>query len=348
MSLFSLRVSFLHEPLAVGDLVSVVDVRNLRLLINSDRYNSAVFSTLSANDYQVAVVTESFLEGAPFNSSLAPSRHLDSMFRWFDGRPNAFPHLEMRKDINSLQKLENADCMRAYSNKYVADRRNVLAVTESSLSFPTNGSLLTYSLRTAAGGIYPDPRVWLCRFIEVEKGSTWVVKECDVDSAIRQSSDWTIEDYPIQYCLSERTEAHCKLQYSLTIMIVVIICNATKAVCMIALLLSQKEETLVTLGYALPNPSSLHPQASSYYVDNSDAVSSFLEMPDSTTVACCTFDRDDFRRLPPGTATAPRPWRSKRHLWFNSCSLKRWVTCIGLCVEDRITHKTSANLPLDA
>ncbi len=46
------------------------------------------------------------------------------------------------------------------------------------------------------------------------------------------AQDWSIHGFPIEYCLSRPVKEHCKLQLSVAIMIILVICNFTKAICM--------------------------------------------------------------------------------------------------------------------
>lgn len=77
----------------------------------------------------------------------------------------------------------------------------------------------------------------------------------------------------IQYCLSVPVEEHCELQVSLAIIIVVIICNLIKVICMSIIALSQDTEPLVTLD---------------------DAIASFLDRPDLTTQGNCIAEKARF------------------------------------------------------
>lgn len=79
-----------------------------------------------------------------------------------------------------------------------------------------------------------------------------------------QSGNWTVVRTPsfqlldpvadvtdIQYCFSRPVEEHCKLQFSLAIMIVVIVCNLMKTICMSLSAWKQDPEPPVTLGDAV-------------------------------------------------------------------------------------------------
>ena len=62
------------------------------------------------------------------------------------------------------------------------------------------------------------------------------------------SSDWTIWGQSIDYCLSQQRESLCKLEFSQSIMMAVILCNAVKAISMVLAIWSRDKEILVTVG----------------------------------------------------------------------------------------------------
>ena len=74
----------------------------------------------------------------------------------------------------------------------------------------------------------------------------------------------------IDYCMSERTLPKCRLEFSVYILVAVIVCNIIKSVAMFWTLLRQRESTLVTFG---------------------DAISSWLDRPDETTIHRCLMSK---------------------------------------------------------
>ena len=117
-------------------------------------------------------------------------------------------------------------------------------------------------------------------------------------------------------------------------MIVVMVCNFIKMICMAWIAWKQDSEPLVTLG---------------------DAIASFLKTPDISTVGNCIADKESYamKRYPgpllvrnlqgsPGTwdqrtwqtdefwGALPLVWLGRRKFWFSAPSKKRWVFCNGL------------------
>ncbi|KAE8407621.1 hypothetical protein BDV37DRAFT_290332 [Aspergillus pseudonomiae] len=76
--------------------------------------------------------------------------------------------------------------------------------------------------------------------------------------------------YSVDYCLSEKVEERCRVMYSPAICLLVIVCNAIKVVCILFTIRLRRKELLFTVG---------------------DAIASFMEYPDRTTLGRCWVDR---------------------------------------------------------
>ena len=59
---------------------------------------------------------------------------------------------------------------------------------------------------------------------------------------------------------------------------------------------------------------------------SSDAVASFLQTPDPTTIGKCLMQKDDLDSQNMG----PRAWRPTSRFWHEAPSMRRWVTCMTL------------------
>ncbi|MCJ1432073.1 hypothetical protein MMC27_001429 [Xylographa pallens] len=247
-------------------------------------YNSAVFDTVTGRIYSVFVVSESFLDGGTYNASTTDMAWDPERNGWSSGEHGSLTLNEtsiskLQKNITQLQHLESVDCITAYGNQLVPDRGNVIAVTNSPLVNMTlwsasndtfNSSVLgfyQYTLNADGGAV--DSLVWICAFLEHYNATQ---EDCNIARARAGAQNWTIFDQPIQYCLSEQKESFCTLEVSLTIMIIVIFCNAIKAVCMVVTVWDP-EAVLATIG---------------------DAAASFLEQPDRSTRNFCMASRDTF------------------------------------------------------
>ncbi len=104
---------------------------------------------------------------------------------------------------------------------------------------------------------------------------------CDFNAALGNSANRSLvsiegdQILPVEYCLSKVVEEHCRLQFSLIIMLLVIGCNFMKVMHDYGAV-ARKSPTLVTSG---------------------DAIESFLAERDPTTKSSCTLGKDKFSVL---------------------------------------------------
>lgn len=223
----------------------------MEALLKISRYNSAVFEALSANEYNVLVVTEGFLTGAPWSNgsynglseAYLPSYMAKRPLPAYDSPVRVATVKRLQDNIKALERLDNAACMKAYQSRLLSDRRNLLAVTSAK---PVNSSnLLNVMLELPNGN---DPTGWICLFLPARTNKRGRLITCDVNLAVQHADSWKVGGEAIEYCLSETVEEHCKLQFSKIIMVVVIVCNLVKVCCMLSAILKQFGESLVTTG----------------------------------------------------------------------------------------------------
>ena len=218
-------------------------------------YNSAVFSTLSSQEYSPYIASDALVSGIGIN--------------WTAPIPGIASNLSVIYQSPSLwQNLTSEECIKAYRQPFVSVRSDVLAITPNlNASDP---------LRYIDASTSP-PYSWLCyAYQNLSDGP------CDLDSILAYSSNWYLSHEPdepwepryhIQYCLSKTNKEHCQLQLSLIIMVIVMSCNFLKALCMCLVLWHQKSAPLVTVG---------------------DAIESFLRDRDLTTANMCLADKYTF------------------------------------------------------
>ena len=262
-------------------------------------YNSTVFSSLAAVDYKVFAGSPNIVSG----EGIDWSKSLSS----YDGL-NDIP-LQRLRNASNWQKLDNRACIMAYAQPFVSARGDLLAVTlDLNASQP---AVVVTDYEIPLGNVAGEglPYEWICQF------STKDDDVCDTDPLLKNPSSWTLQNgsyhdiyghtnHTIEYCLSKPMEEHCRLQFSLVMMLVVIVCNLTKMICMLLTLRYQNSQPLVTLG---------------------DAVTSFLDNPDPVTKKQCLATKDKF--LAGDWAPGAARWHTQRRRWFAGASLKRWLTC---------------------
>ena len=271
-------------------------------------YNSAVYDTLTTNLYTV----------------YGGSKDINSWTNYTQGTiggysgsyltPKAGTIFQMVQQ-GQLDKLEPRDCITAYGKDFVSDRRDVVLVLNETGKQPSDEMFIIGSKSPRS-----NPASWICSNIHP-------TKPCEASIALPTADDWRYFDSSgqiftlIEYCLSEKTDEHCELQFSVTIIVIVIIANLIKLLCMLYTVQTHKMPTIVTVG---------------------DAIASFLHHPDPTTEGRCTLSNagvvDDKKwcnriRGPNGTKVTeflppePQPWIAKRSKWLESASAARWMFC---------------------
>jgi len=292
------------------------------------RYNSAVYTSLAANDFLVTIVTNNHFEPRAY------SNMTEALAGYFSIPPQAreemrygYPDTELFSDVlkgynarpDSYEDLTPSECTKLYNTDYVSNRRNLFLVTKYSSSTIHNNTLLDI-INVRSEGFSPSS--WMCAYHlagvhRLYLQASFACNPSVLTSNVARGLPWRVElttgrEVEISECKSERTAEKCKVQFSLEIMIVVICCNLVKAICMVTAVVRSREPTLVTLG---------------------DAVDSFLRIPDPTTMGICFADRPfierEWRR---GWRTGPRQWKQKGvQRWWTSVSKKRWITCNFFC-----------------
>jgi hypothetical protein len=257
------------------------------------RYNSAVFASQSVTDYSVVLGTKSFLDGAAFNTTPSDSINLPLSG---DGY---VADLQILAKTHQLDNLTNAECVQAFDLQFNADYQNVVLIT-SDLN-PNSSIIRIWQSDYTDTGVGWKPWDWMCvdRFLEYRNDKS----NCSSGYTPKDPNYWIFNEHRVDYCLAQKSEGICTLSFSLGIMIGVIICNLVKAICMGITLWKLHTPTLVTIG---------------------DAVASFLDEPDRTTVGLCVVSNNDVKEgawnLP-----RPRPWVPERRRWFEAVSRRRGI-----------------------
>ena len=275
-------------------------------------YNSAVFSTLSTQQFKAYLVAAKFLDGAPFNVTTSIGIFKPGTNKELNDLQDALQDI---KTNDSYVKLQNKDCVDTYSAPIISTNSDLFLVsnyqdgnnsliwsdTRMSLPFGDNSVFSSLQLCDLTGAI-TNPR-----------NLSFNISELRQQYEYEYGINAYVDDYPptpgnpsIDYCLSKRAKENCKLQFSLTIMIVVIICNMIKTICMAIISWKQDPEPLVTLG---------------------DAIASFLDRPDVTTDGHCIAGRTWFEDSRYWGFLHLSRWDPKNLRWFRAASRRRWIVC---------------------
>lgn len=269
-------------------------------------YNSAIFSTLSAQEYSVYVASPDLVSGNAVDWA-APA------YSAYDEN-NGTLTVANFQDIGNKsiwQQLDNAACIRAYAERFLSMRGDLVAISAA-----VNASiLLTEGIQ---GGSYKYPYNWMCyKYLSEMDALSRGTPRCDVDAILKEPSIWTLtayyeaphidESFRIEYCLSRLVEERCQIQFSVVILGIVMTCNFLKALCILLALRQQKSRPLVTLG---------------------DAIEDFLVKPDETTRLACLAGKTSFSAG--RWRQSSSKWENKGQRWFLVLSEQRWYVCNSL------------------
>ena len=243
---------------------------------------------------------------------------------------------QFRAKKPTFENLSSRDCLKKYVGPIISNRADVILVSSNRstnwqppelliANFPVEFS--EYSSEDYGAG------AWMCKIEDAND-----MNYCDLQRAASSYRSDAFEDQDVQYCLSQRAEEHCKLQFSAIIMVIVVVCNLIKLGCMGYVAWRQDPEPLITLG---------------------DAVESFLAREDTTTRGVCLAGEAYFRherrirqlrkvlsskRTPVARKTcleldddwlpsrSLQSWTSVQRRRFATASVPRWSFCIGLSV----------------
>ena len=254
-------------------------------------YNSAVFSTLSAQEYDVYLASPDLGSQEALNSSTPV------------GDDRTLGYFRDIRNTSVWQQLDNAACILAYAKPFVSARGDVVAISEN----VNSTSLIEWNIDGGANVVdaqqYEQQYYWMCSHIPYQS--------CNTTGLLENTSNWMLgpvqDEYIIKYCFSRVVDEHCRVQFSIVIIGVVIACNFLKVLCMLLTLRKQRSRPLVTLG---------------------DAIEEFLVKPDGTTRLACLSGKSSFSGGQ--WRDAPSRWQDQSHRWFLSLSSYRWFICIAL------------------
>ena len=282
-------------------------------------YNSAIFSSLCTHQYNVFLVSDDFLLGAPFDMTDLVDIDFDAAATYENSPETLLDTLETtlqdyQKNLTALAVLENNECIEAYTAPIISSESDLLVILNYS---DASNSLIALLRNVDSQLVHATPEYALCLFPGTCNSSTnpqdWttdgfaravILADGYVEGDSVENMDGMDGTY-VRYCLSQHVEEHCKLQFSLVIMLIVMICNLIKTICMGWIAWKQDPEPLVTLG---------------------DAIASFLDRPDIMTKGCCMKGKSRFEGSR-SWVSLPSKWESKPMRWFRTASERRWLVC---------------------
>lgn len=300
------------------------------------RYNSAVFQSLSSNDYTIAVVKDSFVNNAPWSISTAEENRAGDI-GWDEVRVNPthingtlanYTDVILRMQLDAIsmpyQRLNISECFDLYDDYWTPQGNALVFVSNQSVQTPPDDSLLMYV------SIIPRSDDWAKNMWALGNGTG----RFTVTQPPQPVTYWLLgpPHYNVSHCLvqpqhAESATRRCRFEYSPQIMFTVCLLNFIKAGSMLAIWLLRRwqdkercdpdKEVLYTLG---------------------DSVASFMRRPDETTRDMGLATKWDFvskrtlsKRLvkqPLQPLATPRMFQVEKVRWWRAASYSRWFTLL--------------------
>lgn len=260
-------------------------------------YNSVLYTSLSANNYLVIPVNDAFTRAGPFvnGSKKADSNHTGILM-----------DLHLAAVNGSLERLDNKACIEAYAQDYISTRSNLLLVAnnESNTDQGVYSNIFEVDNTNLLGACAIDPYAWICPTNECTRTCHY-----RLSGVLNDTTKWRPFNAKVDFCLSQKTPEHCKLEFSVQILIVVLVFNFLKAVLMCCLAFGISDSPLMTLG---------------------DAIASFTNHVDETTKGSCLFSKNNFEYGQSKWEPMALQWTETRVRWARAASMARWVLCAML------------------
>lgn len=275
-----------------------------------------------------------------------------------NGENGIYSHLTRK--LQNFERLDPITCINAYETDFITNHGDLILVLDPAINatFPPlpSSNPIEPILRT-------NPYKWMCQSLGMPCDLA-----ADKENALR--GNWTIgmtamldDEFfrpRVEYCLSEMMPERCRLQFSIPLLVVVIVFNSVKVLCLTMALWWQKEPTLVTVGgkffssyishvWTFLTDSCCGPTRKTNQVClNLDAVASFLANSDPTSKDCCLLSKDRVIKRETERRKHMKQkkkkienqedifggetyaWGSTPSRWYNSASKKRWFTTIFL------------------
>lgn len=214
----------------------------------------------------------------------------------------------LEKDINgNLERFNNGECISKYSSGFQTKYASLLLVSDD-----YNSTTKDFGNLTEHNTPETDPYLWICSAY----GNSFPNRRCTslVSEMLADPDNWTVQEQPsevgyewgfyrVKYCLSESAPERCTVEYSLPLIIVVIISNIVKILILCWITITMAETPIFTTG---------------------DAISSFIKIPDDTTRGKCLLSRDVVIK----PVNENLRFNAKPRRWGSPVSGCRWMVCL--------------------
>jgi hypothetical protein len=235
------------------------------------------------NQYFVAAVTPDFLRGANWTVPTANQNQIALL-------------QGLQRNASTYQRLEVEDCIRAYGVGFISDRRHLLLVTHNR----TVDNSVIGTLNWTYNGL---GTAWECGTNVTSAMNLVTEASCTTEAALQRLPLLAGGSHVVDFCLSQTVSDQCRLEFSIPVILIVIVCNIVILVG-ILMTLVKRQITLVTIG---------------------DALASFLEEPDATTPGMPATDVEDIKAGKWPDNPEPQRWSYRRYSRWRAYGLLSWI-----------------------
>lgn len=203
-------------------------------------YNSTIFANIAAVSYNTLKVTPDFIDGVHWNNTLPYlSSPTEYQFAWNTtavAEKIDFLQSQVHQPYFDTNMTSNK-CLETFGQQYQSQYKDVLIIAHAAPR-DTNTSLLEPSVAPAVSTLalpawMCDARShWPCTLNSIKKSPEWTVdypqNQTDLDALSADYGSTPVMSAKVDYCLSHKIPEFCTVQFSRSIMLIVILCNLAK------------------------------------------------------------------------------------------------------------------------
>ncbi|KAI2620923.1 hypothetical protein GGS26DRAFT_594614 [Hypomontagnella submonticulosa] len=290
-------------------------------------YNSAVFQSLASNDYTVAVVKDSFLNGTSWNMTVAEQNRAGDWV-WNDTRVNlpqdyykVISNIQQEVMKGHYERKNISDCFSLYDDCW-SPQGNVVIFIKNDTSPPEDGSLLLYV------GVVPRWDDWAKNMWAVSNGTG--TNQFTAVSPSQPVTTWLLgpPKYQASYCLIQppnTAAGRCQFQFSTHIMYTICVFNLVIGVTMVSVWVLRR---WIKKGKILRTQEPADSSRIGLFTLG-DAIASFMRNPDKATENICLATKDDFCQGKRLGRRATNSWEPPKHPRQWKPTPKRWMTAVS-------------------
>jgi hypothetical protein len=292
-------------------------------VLTCSSYNSAVYSTLMSRNYVVFSGNEALIQSQSTEDVLGVSNKSSLL--------NLAVRVRSDAAIGNLDRLDTNACITRYASNFQANYRHIVLVLNDTSTLDLSFNYTDYNGNTYGLNPYQyanfdgtstlllDPTSknivgnemvpygWICGVAQPQNQARCIDRWGDIDP-----NRWSPFGKRVSYCLAEKMKPECELQFSLPLILVVLVFNLAKSLILFYIFFFIKDNPLLTIG---------------------DAVTSFMNVVDPTTEGLCLMGTEDLLAWDPEIPSQARP--PKRliemiRIWGMAATGTRWYTCVML------------------